>query len=271
MLAGRECATPGNRPSARLDAARFYAMLCAALLLVMRCKMIRHNRFLSSSSSPVLVPALMLAVLLLGALPAPSAAAAAAPAPAATPASAAPAGASPPPPAAASSSTPARPPAAAGAAGPARRIEIPGFAGKPFPYTIEVPAGWQVLSSAQVPGGVFLGPAGVSEPAGDPRVIFIRVSPTPVIDPGAVVASIKKSAGVTWSAPLVEVREVGGIRGVLVRMDSGSGDQARSTLVLKMPLGPSKSLDFMASSPRAEFEHRLPGYQRVILSVLPAS
>jgi hypothetical protein len=150
------------------------------------------------------------------------------------------------------------------------RIDIPSPEGKPYPYSIEVPAGWQVQSSKNVPG-VFLGPPAVGEPETDPHMIYVRVSPASMLDPEAVVANIKKSdaADDTWSARLVEVREIGGVRGVLVRMDSGTGDQARSTLVLKMPLGKT-SLDFMASAARAEFERLLPGYQRVMLSVLPA-
>jgi hypothetical protein len=163
---------------------------------------------------------------------------------------------------------PAAPAGPAAASGPARRVPLPGPDGKPYPYTIEIPAGWQVLFSKDVPG-VFVGPASALEPEKDVRMIYVRVSPASVLDPEAVVANIKKSAaGATWSAPLVEVREVGGVRGVLVRMDSGSGAEARSTLVLKMPLGQT-SVDFMASAPRAEFEGLLPGYQRVILSVLP--
>ncbi|HLX07132.1 MAG TPA: hypothetical protein VKY89_04645 [Thermoanaerobaculia bacterium] len=158
---------------------------------------------------------------------------------------------------------------AASAAGQPTRVVLPGPDGKPFPYTIELPAGWQVQSSRTVPG-VFLGPAGAGEPENDVRMIYVRVSPASLLDPEAVVANIKKSdaADDSWSAPLVEVREIGGVRGVLVRMDSGSGDQARSTLVLKMPFGQS-SVDFMASAPRAEFEGLLPAYQSVILSVLP--
>ena len=148
------------------------------------------------------------------------------------------------------------------------RIAIPGPEGKPFPYSIEVPAGWQAQTSKNVPG-VFVGPPTASGLEDDPHQVYVRVSPASVLDPDAVVASIKaKSATAGWSAPRLEVREVGGVRGVLVRMDSGTGDQARSTLVLKMPLG-KNSLDFMFSGPRAEFERQLPSYQRVILSVLP--
>jgi len=165
---------------------------------------------------------------------------------------------------------PASPAAPAASSGPAHRVPLPGPDDKPFPYTIEIPAGWQVLFSRNVPG-VFVGPASALEPEKDVRMIYVRVSPASMIDPEAVVANIKKSepADHSWSAPLVEVREVGGVRGVLVRMDSGSGAEARSTLVLKMPLGQQTSVDFMASAPRAEFERLLAGYQRVILSVLP--
>jgi len=173
----------------------------------------------------------------------------------------------------------APPAASAGAAGPAtpadssgptHRVRLPGPDSKAFPYTIEIPADWQVVFSKSVPG-VFVGPASALEPEKDERMIYVRVSPVSLLDPDAVVANIKKSdaADDSWSAPLVEVREIGGVRGVLVRMDSGSGAAARSTLVLKMPLGQT-SVDFMASAPRAEFERLLPGYQRVILSVLPA-
>jgi hypothetical protein len=161
-------------------------------------------------------------------------------------------------------------PAAAAKAAATRRVPLPGADGKPVAYTIEIPASWQVHSSKDVPG-VFLGPAEVSEP-GDPRAIWVRDSPTPLVDPYAVVAKIKEKTATdfSWSAPVLEVRDLGGIRGVLVRMDSGSGQQARSTLVLKMPYRQA-SLDFMVSAPRAEFESRLPEYQRIILSVQPVS
>jgi hypothetical protein len=201
--------------------------------------------------------------------PGDSTSAGAAAAPAGTAAPAAPA-------ARAAAAAPAAPAAPASPAGPAtssgqtRRVQIPGPDLKLLPYTIEIPAGWQMQASKQKDiQGVFIGPL-ATEPEKDARMIYVRVSPASLADPEAVVANIKQSdaADDTWSAPLVEVREVGGVRGVLVRMDSGSGAEARSTLVLKMPLGQT-SIDFMASAPRAEFERLLPGYQRVILSVQP--
>lgn len=153
--------------------------------------------------------------------------------------------------------------------GPGHRVRLPGPDSKAFPYTIEIPAGWQVVFSKTEPG-VFVGPASALEPEKDERMIWVRVSPVSVLDPEAVVATLKKNAAAadTWSAPLVEVRDIGGVRGVLIQRDSGSGAEARSTLVLKMPLG-QNSVDFIAGAPRAEFERLLPGYQHVILSVLP--
>ena len=209
--------------------------------------MIRY-RLLAMSST------LLLAAALAGSAGAPPAASAGARAAAAPPAGAA------------GAAGPAMP---ADFAGPTHRVPLPGPDGKTFPYTVEIPAGWQVLFSKSV-AGVFVGPASALEPEKDERMIYVRVSSVSLIDPEAVVANIKKSdaADDTWAAPLVEVREIGGVRGVMVRMDSGSGAEARSTLVLKMPLGQT-SVDFMASAPRAEFERLLPGYQRIILSVLP--
>jgi hypothetical protein len=160
--------------------------------------------------------------------------------------------------------------AAAATSTAARRMEIPsGPAGKPFPYTVELPAGWQVMQGEAMPG-VFLGPAGIVHPETDPRAIYVRISPASLADPAAVVMNIKASAPAdnSWTAPIVEVREVGGMRGVLVRMDSGAGIQARSTLVLKLPLGQT-SVDLMATAPRDEFERQLAMYQRVMFSVLP--
>jgi hypothetical protein len=167
--------------------------------------------------------------------------------------------------------------AAGGAAGApptggaaARRMEIPGGpAGKPLPYTVELPAGWEMIHGEAMPG-TFLGPAGMTHPETDPRAIYVRISPASLADPAAVVSNIKASAPAdnSWTAPLVEVREVGGMRGVLVRMDSGAGVQTHSTLVLKLPLGQT-SVDFMASAPRDEFERQLATYKRVMFSVLP--
>jgi hypothetical protein len=162
--------------------------------------------------------------------------------------------------------------AAAPAAAPAttassyHRIEIPGAEGKPFPYTVEVPAGWQVR---EVPGspGLWLGPADAQPPA-DPRLVYVRISLTPLDDVDKAAANIRANdAGNNdWSAPLVEVRDLEGVKAVLVRMDRGTAEAARSTLALKLPLEKG-GVDFLASAPRAEFEKMLPTYERILLSV----
>lgn len=156
---------------------------------------------------------------------------------------------------------------AAPAAGSPQRIELPGSPEKPFPYTVEVPAGWQLREVEGTPG-VWLGPAD-AQPPNDPRLVYVRISPTPLTDPAKTVANIRAAdEKQPWSAPLVEEREVGGIRGVLVRMDSGEGEKARSTLVLKLPLE-GGGVDFLGSAPRAEFEKLRPVYEKVFFSVRP--
>jgi hypothetical protein len=163
----------------------------------------------------------------------------------------------------------AAPPATSPTSGAPHRVEILGLEGRPFPYTIELPAGWEMSRGKDSPA-VFLAPAGLTAPETDPRVIMVRVSPASLADPAGVVANIKKSqpADGSWSTPVLEVHEVAGVHAVLVRMDSGVGDQARSTLVLKLPFGQS-SIDLMASAPRAEFERQLAGYRRVLFSIQP--
>lgn len=142
--------------------------------------------------------------------------------------------------------------------------------GTPLPYTIEVPQDWQVLQVDGYPG-LWIGPAGAKPPQ-DPRLIWVRGSQVSLAKPEEVVANIKANdaAQPEWSAPRVEVKEVGGVRGVLVRMDLGEGDKARSSLTLKLPLA-SLAVDFVASADRAEFERRLPLYERILLSVRPVA
>jgi hypothetical protein len=148
-----------------------------------------------------------------------------------------------------------------------RRVELPGGAGQPFPYTVEIPEGWKIH---EVPNtaSLWLGPA-TAKP-GDPSMITVRISPASLADPAAVAANIRASdaADPKWSAPLVEVRDVNGVQGILVRMDSGEGDAARSTLALKLPL-PKTSVDFLASAPQSQFESLRPSYERILFSVAP--
>lgn len=153
-----------------------------------------------------------------------------------------------------------------------QRIELKpaaaGVQGKPLPYTIEVPKDWQARQVAGYPG-LWIGPADAKPPE-DARLIWVRGSQVPLAEPEKVVANVKANdeKEASWSAPRVEVREVGGVRGVLIQTLSGEGDKARGSLTLKVPLA-NVSLDFIGSAPKAEFPKMLPIYERILLSVRP--
>ncbi|HZF07547.1 MAG TPA: hypothetical protein VFE33_02045 [Thermoanaerobaculia bacterium] len=157
---------------------------------------------------------------------------------------------------------------AAPTAGP-HRVELTGADGKPFPYTVEIPADWQIKPAPELKGAWLL-PAG-ADPQREPRAILVRASPADLHDPEATVRTIQENdkQDDTWSAPLVAVREVGGVRGVLVQMNSGQGTQARSALTLKLPLG-TTSVDLMASVPQVLFPTLRLGYEKILFSVRPA-
>jgi hypothetical protein len=161
-------------------------------------------------------------------------------------------------------------PAAATPAPAFHRVDLkPTLAqGKPLPYTVEVPKDWEVRQIEGFPG-LWIGPADAKPPQ-DPRLIWIHGSQVSLADPDGVVANIRATdlQKAEWSAPRVEVKEVGGVRGVLVRMDAGEGDKARSNLTLKLPLE-NLALDFVATADRAEFDKNLPLYERILLSVRP--
>jgi hypothetical protein len=165
----------------------------------------------------------------------------------------------------ASAASPATAPAAA-----FHRVELKAAQGAPLPYTLEVPRDWEVRQVAGYPG-LWIGPADAKPPE-DPRLIWVRGSRIDLAEPEKVVANIKTNdvQHPEWSAPRVEAREVGGVRCVLVQMDSGEGDKARSSLTLKVPFQ-KVSVDFVASAPRAEFPKMLPTYEKVLLSMRPAA
>lgn len=148
------------------------------------------------------------------------------------------------------------------------RVALTHSSGSALPYTIEVPDGWELREDKEYPG-LWLGPAGARIPS-DPQLVWVRGSRTALVSPQDTVAQIRAGdeKDASWSASRLEVKEVGGVKGVLVRMDSGEGAQARSTLVLKMPFY-STALDFMASGPRADFEKMLPVYEQILFSVRP--
>jgi hypothetical protein len=103
-------------------------------------------------------------------------------------------------------------------------------------------------------------------------MIWVRGSQVSLANPDEVVKNIKANdeAKKEWTAPRVEVRDLGGLKAVLVQMDTGEGDAARSTLTLKLPFG-QLGLDLMASASRAEFKKRVAMYERVFLSVRPVA
>jgi hypothetical protein len=146
------------------------------------------------------------------------------------------------------------------------RIGLPVSGDKVFPYTVEVPAGWTVREIKDSPG-LWLGPV-TAQPPKDPHLVYVRISLADVSKPEEVAANIRANDAKNdaWTAPRVEVRDLEGVKGVLVRMDSGTGDAAHSTLALKLPLEKG-GVDFLASAPRAEFEKMLPTYERILLSV----
>jgi hypothetical protein len=152
---------------------------------------------------------------------------------------------------------------------PYHRITVGPQAGASLPYTIEVPEGWQIVQAKEVPG-LFLGPPGAIPP-NDPSLIYVRGSQVSLANPAQVAQSIRENdeKQPTWTAPRIEVKDLGGVKGLLVRMDSGEGEKARSTLVLKLPLG-DKGVDFLCQAPRAQFDKNLPMYERLLLSVRPA-
>lgn len=162
--------------------------------------------------------------------------------------------------------------APADAAAPSHRIELKAAQGSPLPYTIEVPADWQVRQIAGFPG-LWIGPADAKPPE-DPRLIWVHGSQVPLADPAEIVKNIKANdeKSPDWSAPRAEVRDLGGVKGVLWQMDSGAGDKAKSVLTLKMPLAAMKNfVDFSASGSPAEFARMLPVYERALLSVRPVA
>jgi hypothetical protein len=177
-------------------------------------------------------------------------------------------------PAAAAGAEPAARRPAATAAKPAEpafhRVPLNPKQGSGLPYSVELPEGWEVRQVEGFPG-LWLGPADAVPPA-DPRLVWVRGSRTSMAQPERVVANLraKDEAEGDWSAPVLEIREVDGLRGVLTRMDSGEGEEAQSTLILKLPLA-SLAVDFVASAPRAEFERQLPLYERILASVRLAS
>jgi hypothetical protein len=118
--------------------------------------------------------------------------------------------------------------------------------------------------------GIWIGPADAKPPE-DPRMIWVRGSKVSLANPTQIVENIKANDGShpEWAAPRVEARTVGGANCVLVEMQTGAADKARTSLTLKVPFQ-TVSIDFIASAPRAEFPKMLPTYEHILLSMQPA-
>lgn len=159
---------------------------------------------------------------------------------------------------------------AAPPAEPYHRVELKPPQGGALPYTLEVPRDWQVRQVEGFPG-LWIGPADAKPPE-DPRLIWVRGSQVGLAEPEKIVANIKDNdaAHAEWSAPRVEARTVGGVRCVLVQMESGEGDKARTSLTLKVPFQ-TVSVDLVASAARPEFPKMLPIYEKILFSVQPAA
>jgi hypothetical protein len=149
------------------------------------------------------------------------------------------------------------------------RVELKPEKGAALPYTLEVPQDWQVRQVENYPG-LWIGPADAKPPE-DPRLIWVRGSKVSLANPTEIVTNIKTNdaSHPEWAAPRVETRTVGGANCVLVEMETGTGGKARTSLTLKVPFQ-TVSVDFIASSARAEFPKMLPLYERILFSVQPA-
>lgn len=156
--------------------------------------------------------------------------------------------------------------ALAAAGGAKRQLALPAVGGHAVPYTITVPADWK---PREIPGAAWLliGPAG-ARPEIEPRLLHVLPQREPLDDPEGAAAAIRTAdaAAADWSAPVVEVREVAGVRGVLVRMETGEGEAARTVLALRLPAGEG-SVALTLSAPRAEFARLEPLFTSILSSV----
>jgi hypothetical protein len=150
------------------------------------------------------------------------------------------------------------------------RVELKPAQGQALPYTLEVPQDWQVRQVEGFPG-LWIGPADAKPPE-DPRLIWVRGSQVALAEPEKIVANIKANdaAHAEWSAPRVEARTVGGVRCVLVQMESGEGAKARTSLTLKVPFQ-NVSVDLVASAEKPEFPKLLPTFEKILFSMRPAA
>ena len=153
--------------------------------------------------------------------------------------------------------------------GPVRRIPLPSRtdAGS-YPYTIEIPADWQVLREIPQPG-IFLGPESGS-PDEHPEMILVRPSAADASDLPALVETIRGNLPrVPWEAGELEIRTLGDdLEGLWLRMDVDR-ESPRKTVVLKLPLPEGGSVDVLGSAPAERYPELAEHYERILMSVRP--
>ncbi len=151
------------------------------------------------------------------------------------------------------------------------RIALTAGAGKDLPYSLEVPMGWEAHQVAGFPG-LWIGPADAKPPE-DPRLIWgarQHGRPGRARQGGGQHPRQRRGGPEMVGRRGSRSRTSAAVRGVLVQMNTGEGDKARSSLTLKLPLA-KVSLDIVASATPAEFPQQLPLYERILLSARPTS
>lgn len=167
--------------------------------------------------------------------------------------------------------TEAPPPTGSLVVGQFERIPLPTLEEDVFhPYTILLPRGWEV--NRDFPEvGVLLGPPGAT-PETHPEMLLVRQSPASATDPETLAETIRANADqLPWSPGELRVVDLGGVPGLWVRMDVDDPAAARRTVALKLPLDSGGSLDILGSAPLARYQRLANHYERLILSVMPAT
>jgi hypothetical protein len=133
-----------------------------------------------------------------------------------------------------------------------------------YPYTVEVPSGWQVHQG----DFLWLGPAeAVDFDRMTPDVVGITAGLAPLANPEQVAENLKRNLkGFRFAI----VKEVGGVRGVLAEFEEVRGATTFTVYSLMLPTG-SGSLQFIARTPRPNFLAYRAHYDHIFFSVRRAS
>jgi Protein of unknown function (DUF4238) len=129
-----------------------------------------------------------------------------------------------------------------------------------YPYTIEIPVGWQVHETNSM---LLLAPSAAVNLC--PEAIGVIAASDTLFEPQVVAANLRQNLKGLKSASVIEVDGVAGVLTECDRIDE-NGDAAYSLLDLILPTA-SGSVRFIGQSPRALFASLRPHYERVMLSV----